>query len=351
VVEEGLLRLGILTGGGDCPGLNAVIRAAVVRTLRTHHGRMLGFENGWLGLQRDLVRELDRNAITGILPRGGTILGTSRTDPFREGGGLDAVRAGMARHAVDGLLVCGGDGTLAAASRLADEGVPIVGIPKTIDNDVPGTDWSFGFDTALTTIVRAVDALHTTAESHDRVIVVEVMGRSTGWLAVCAGTAGGADAVVAPEQPVSVTGVCDLIRHRIARGRLFSIVVVAEGARFEPESDGTTLVTAQRLDRFGRPQYGGIGEQLAQAIAARVGVETRTVTLGYVQRGGTPTAFDRLLGTRMGVMAVDLAARREFGRMVSLQGGRVTSVALAGVRQGPRPVDPALYDVASVFFG
>ncbi len=345
------VRLGILTGGGDCPGLNAVIRAAVVRTLRTYQGGMLGFENGWLGLQRDLVRELDRHAIIGILPRGGTILGTSRTDPFRDGGGFEAVRAGFERHALDGLLVCGGDGTLAAASRLAESGLPIIGIPKTIDNDVPGTDWSFGFDTALTTIVHAVDALHTTAESHDRVIVVEVMGRSVGWLAVCAGTAGGADVVIAPELPMSVAEVCDAIRQRVARGRLFSIVVVAEGARFTPDPDGSTLELPDRRDRFGRPQYGGVGEVLAQAIGARLGIETRTVTLGYVQRGGTPTAFDRLLGTRMGVEAVDCAARGTFGCMVSLQGGRVTTVPLAGVRQGPRPVDAALMDVARVFFG
>ena len=345
------LRLGILTGGGDCPGLNAVIRAVVVRTLRTHHGRVLGFERGWLGLQQDLMRELDRNAITGILPRGGTILGTSRTDPFREGGGLQAVKSGFERHALDGLLVCGGEGTLAAASRLADEGLPIIGLPKTIDNDVPGTDWSFGFDTALTTIVHAVDALHTTAESHDRVIVVEVMGRSAGWLAVCAGTAGGADVVVTPEQPVTMAEVCELIRHRVARGRAFSIVVVAEGARFAPDPDGATMDVPETLDRFGRPRYGGVGAVVARAIADRLGIETRTVTLGYVQRGGTPTAFDRLLGTRMGVAAADLAAARRFGRMVSLQGGRIGSVPLETVRAGARTVDAELLEVARTFSG
>jgi phosphofructokinase-like protein len=344
------MRLGILTGGGDCPGLNAVIRAAVVRTTRTYEGTVLGFEHGWLGMLQDHVRELDLKAILGILPRGGTMLGTSRTDPFREGG-LDAMRDAFERHAVDGLIVCGGDGTLAAAARLAEAGLPIVGVPKTIDNDVPGTDFAFGFDTALTTVVRAIDALHTTAESHERVMVVEVMGRNSGWIAVCACIAGGADVVVTPEHPATMAEVCGHIRHRLARGRNFSIVVVAEGARFSPEPDGRVVETPHRLDPFGRPQYGGVGEVVAREIATQLGVDTRTVTLGYVQRGGTPTAFDRLLGTRMGMAAVDHIARSEFGRMVSLQGGHITSVDLSVVRTGTRPVDAELYDAARVFFG
>ena len=345
------MRLGILTGGGDCPGLNAVIRAVVVRALRTHEGHVLGFEDGWLGLLRNRVRDLDLNAVTGILPRGGTMLGTSRIDPYREAGGVGALREAFAHHRLDGLLVCGGDGTLGAAARLAEDGLPIIGIPKTIDNDVPGTDYSFGFDTALTTVVRAVDALHSTAESHDRVIVVEVMGRTCGWLAVCAGLAGGADVVVAPERPVALEEVCDFIRHRLARGRDFSIVVVAEGARFKPDPDGTAPETPSRLDRLGRIQYGGVGALVAGEIERRLGIETRTVTLGYVQRGGTPTAFDRLLGSRMGIAAVDLAAGRQYGRLVSLQGARIRSVDLAVVREGPRPVDPELYEAARVFFG
>jgi phosphofructokinase-like protein len=344
------MRVGILTGGGDCPGLNAVIRAAVVHTLRTYQGTVLGFEHGWLGVVQDHVQPLDLDAIRGILPRGGTMLGTSRIDPFREGG-LEAMRAGFARHGLDGLLVCGGDGTLAAAARLSESGLPIVGIPKTIDNDVTGTDFSFGFDTALSTVVRAIDALHSTAESHDRVMVVEVMGRNTGWIAVCSGIAGGADVVVTPERPTNLSEVCGHVQHRLARGRKFSIVVVAEGARFKPEPDGTLREAPHRLDPFGRPQYGGVGELVAREIAERLGVETRTVTLGYVQRGGTPTAFDRLLGTRMGMGAVDLVARREFGRMMSLQGGHVTSVELSTARGGPRPVDEELYEVARVFFG
>jgi 6-phosphofructokinase 1 len=345
------MRLGILTGGGDCPGLNAVIRAAVVRTVRTYQDHMLGIEDGWLGLFESRVRDLDLPAIKGILPRGGTILGTSRTDPIQHEGGVQAIKDAVALHELDGLLVCGGDGTLAAAARLWEEGVPIIGIPKTIDNDVPETDFAFGFDTALGHVVNAVDALHTTAESHDRVIVLEVMGRSTGWIAVCGGLAGGADVIVAPEHPATVQEICNYIRHRQARGRYFSIIVVAEGAKFLPEPDGRTLEVPERRDKFGRPRYGGVGELLANEIEARLRTETRTVTLGFVQRGGTPTPFDRLLGSRMGVAAVDLAAKREFGRMVSLRGGHITSVDLAVVRQGPRPVPDELFEAARVFFG
>ena len=344
------MRLGILTGGGDCPGLNALIRAAAIRVLRTYDGRMVGFLHGWHGLIRDQHLDLDLNRIRGILPRGGTILGTSRVDPFREST-VEALKEGLQRHHLDGLLVCGGDGTLSAANRLSELGLPVIGIPKTIDNDVPGTEQSFGYDTALTTVTRAVDALHTTAEAHDRVIVLETMGRSVGWLAVGAAIAGGADVVVAPEVPTSVHEVCEFVRHRIARGRDFSIVVVAEGAKFRPDPDGWAPTVEGRSDRFGRPIYGGIGEVVAREIERRLAVETRTVTLGYVQRGGTPTAFDRLLATRMGIHAVDLAARGEFGRLVSLQGGRVRAVELSVVRSGARPVDPELYDAARVFFG
>jgi phosphofructokinase-like protein len=345
------MRLGILTGGGDCPGLNALIRAAVVRTVRTYQGQMVGFEDGWLGLFRSRARDLDLPAIKGILPRGGTILGTSRTDPLREEGGAQAVQDALALHELDGLLVCGGDGTLAAAARLWEAGVPIIGIPKTIDNDVQGTDTSFGFDTALNHVVSAVDALHTTAESHDRVIVIEVMGRSTGWIAVCGGIAGGADVIVTPERPTSVHEICTFIRHRQARGRFFSIVVVAEGAEFQPDPDGKTIEVPRRRDSSGRPRYGGVGEILAAEIEARLKTETRTVTLGFVQRGGTPSPFDRLLGSRMGVAAVDLAAKGKYGRMVSIQGGRITSVDLTVVRQGPRSVPAELFETARVFFG
>lgn len=345
------MRLGILTGGGDCPGLNAVIRAAVVRTIRTYESQIIGFLDGWLGVLEGHTQELTLDKVRGILPRGGTMLGTSRTDPVRREGGVEKVRDAIRLFELDALLVCGGDGTLAGAATLADAGMPIIGIPKTIDNDIPGTDYSFGFDTALSSVVHAIDALHTTAESHDRVIVVEVMGRSVGWIAVASSIAGGADVVLAPERPISVTQVCDYIRLRRARGRGFSIVVVAEGAEFAPEPDGTTVEIPRRVDQFGRPRYGGIGDVLAQHIEHRTSIETRTVTLGYVQRGGTPTAFDRLLGTRMGVHAVDLAARAEFGRMVSLQGSRITSVPLSVVREGPRPVDVTLLETSKIFFG
>ncbi len=344
------MRLGILTGGGDCPGLNAVIRAVARRVLRGHDGQLVGFLDGWKGLIQSRTLELDLDTVRGILPRGGTMLGTSRTDPLRESSVVklqDAFRL----HEIDGLLVCGGEGTLAAALRLSEAGLPIIGIPKTIDNDVPGTEYSFGFDTALDTVVRAADALHTTAESHDRVMVLETMGRTTGWLAVCAGIAGGADVVVAPEAPTSVQAVCDHIRRRVARGRDFSIVLVAEGAEFVPDADGFVLQAPDRRDPFGRPRFGGIGELLAGEIERRLGIETRTVILGYTQRGGTPTAFDRLLGTRMGVAAADFAAAGKYGTMVSLQGGRIVPVDLSVIRQGARRVDPELYACAQVFFG
>jgi 6-phosphofructokinase 1 len=328
-----------------------VIRAAALRAVRTYDTFLLGFENGWRGLLESHSRELSLAQVGGILHRGGTILGTSRMDPVRPPYGLAAVKDAFAFHELDGLLVCGGDGTLSAALQIVEAGLPIVGIPKTIDNDVPGTDFSFGFDTALTRIVEAVDALHSTAEVHERVIVLEVMGRTAGWLGVCAGIAGGADVTVIPEEPMSVTEVCTFIRHRIARGRKFSIVVVSEGAVFKADPDGTVLEGPVRFDEFGRRRYGGIGDALADVIEQRLGIETRTVKLGYVQRGGTPSPFDRLLGSRMGVMAVDLAAAGRYGRMVSFQGGHITSVDLAVVRQGPRLVDPELVQVARVFFG
>lgn len=345
------MRLGLLTGGGDCPGLNAFIRAAVIHTIRTHESQIVGFRDGWKGLIEGEVSELTLQSIAGILPRGGTVLGTSRVDPIRLAGGVDKVKEAFRLFELDGLLVCGGDGTLSAACSVAEAGVPIIGIPKTIDDDVPGTDHAFGFDTALGHVVRAVDALHSTAESHDRVIVVEVMGRTTGWIAASAAIAGGADVAVTPEDPMSVQQVADVIRMRRARGRMFSLVVVAEGARFLPDPDGSVLEATHRKDAFGRPRFGGVGEELARLLEARTGMETRTVTLGYVQRGGSPSPFDRLLASRMGLHAVDLAVRGEYGRMVSLQGLEVTSVPLSVVRQGPRLASPDLLAAARVFYG
>ena len=345
------MRLGILTGGGDCPGLNAAIRAVAVHAVRTHDRLVLGFLDGWRGLLDDRVRELDLRAVAGLLPRGGTMLGTSRVDPYREQGGVAAVRAAFERHDLAGLIVCGGEGTLAAAARLSADGLPIVGIPKTIDNDVPGTEYSIGYDTAVTTVTHAIDALHSHAESHDRVIVVEVMGRSVGWIAAAAGLAGGADVTVTPESGMCCEDVCERIRGRQARGRDFSIVVVAEGVTFSPDADGRTIEAPVRLDRFGRPIFGGVGELLARELESRLGVETRTVTLGYVQRGGTPTAFDRILATRMGLAAVDLVVQGRFGRMVSVGCGAIDSVPLAGVLEGPRQTDAALLQAARVFSG
>ena len=345
------MRLGILTGGGDCPGLNAVIRAAVVRTIRTHDGLMLGFPDGWRGLIENRVRELDLKSVAGALPRGGTLLGTSRVDPFRESGGVGAIREAIAAHELQALIVCGGDGTLSAAAKLAEAGAPIIGVPKTIDNDVHGTDYALGYDTALTTVVRAIDALHSHAESHDRVIVIEVMGRNAGWLALGASIAGGGDVVVAPELPMSIEDVCNCIRSRSARGRDFSIVVVAEGAAFLPEPDDSKFEAPFKNDAVGRKLYGGVGEMVATEIERRLGVETRTVNLGYVQRGGTPSAFDRILGTRMGLHAVDLAVRGELNRMVCARAGQVTSVELSVVLKGTRLAEPELIDAARVFFG
>lgn len=344
------MRLGILTGGGDCPGLNAVIRAAAVRTIREHQGTLVGFLDGWKGLLENRSCALDREAIRGILPRGGTVLGTSRVDPM-EGGGPARLREAFAAAGIAGLIVCGGEGTLRATLDVSQAGLPVVGVPKTIDNDVPGTDYSVGFDTALETVVRAVDQLHTTAESHDRVIVVETMGRTAGWLGVCAGLAGGADVTIAPEAPVSVHEVCECIRHRISRGRMFSIVVVAEGARFETDPDGWRMPDETRKGASGRTVFGGVGTRLAGEIERRLRIESRTVQLGYVQRGGTPTAFDRLLASRMGVHAADLAARGEVGRMVRLKGLEIGSIGLEVLEMGARPVEPELLDTARVFFG
>jgi 6-phosphofructokinase 1 len=346
------MRLGLLTGGGDCPGLNAVIRAAVVHTVRTHESQIVGFLDGWKGLLEGHVRELSLESIGGILPRGGTILGTSRVNPLKPPmGGLDRLRDAFHLFRLDGLLVCGGDGTLSAAHAISREGLPIIGIPKTIDNDVPGTDYAFGFDTALRHVVDAIDALHSTAESHDRVLVLEVMGRTAGWIAACAAIAGGADVAITPEDPMSVQQVVDVIRQRRARGRMFSIVVVAEGAAFLPDPDGSRLETPHQLDEFGRPRFGGVGDLLAQELEARTHMETRTVKLGYVQRGGTPSPFDRLLGSRMGVHAVDLAARRQYGCMVALKGLDITSVPLSVVEQGARLATPELLATARVFYG
>jgi len=335
------VRIGILTAGGDCPGLNAVIRGVVARANERHDAVVVGVLDGWDGLMEGRVRPLDREAVRGILQRGGTILGTSRRDPYVHGEGAASVRTTLEREHLDGLVVVGGDGTLRSALRLSEEGIPIVGVPKTIDNDIPGTDATFGFDTAAQTAAEAIDRITTTAESHDRVMVVEVMGRTCGWIATYAGIAAGADAILVPEEPYDLDAVADLVRARAARGRRYSVVVVAEGIVPPP---GAGL--AAPLDAFGFERLGGVAAVVATELERRTGFEARVTVLGHIQRGGTPTATDRVLGSRFGVAAADLAVTGTFGRMISLRGVDVVDVPLEVVRGDPRSVPAAILDVA-----
>lgn len=345
------VRIAILTGGGDCPGLNAVIRAVVRRTFHSHGGQVLGISNGWAGLIEGRVSPLDMSAVSGILPKGGTILGTSRTNPFKVERGVERIMENLQKFGIEVLIVVGGEDTLGVAVKLHEMGVKVVGVPKTIDNDLSGTDYTFGFDTAVNIATEAIDRLHTTAESHNRVMVVEVMGRHAGWIAVEAGMAGGADVVLIPEIPISVDEVCDLIKQRHLRGKDFSIVVVAEGAKFRDRDSSRMIIQDEKLDAFGHVRLGGIGAILARAIEEKIGFEARYAVLGYIQRGGTPTAFDRVLGTRFGVVAADMAAKGEFGKMVSLQGNKITSVDLREAVGKLKTVDMDLYEIASIFFG
>jgi 6-phosphofructokinase 1 len=341
-------RIGVLNGGGDCPGLNAVIRA-IVRKGAEHYGNVIvGFRNGYRGLLDGAVMELTPQSARGILHRGGTILGTSRIDPFRVEGGPDLIRETLMGYRIEGLIVIGGEGTLSTAAKLASEGTNIVGVPKTIDNDLAATDYTFGFDTAVQVATDAIDRLHTTAESHNRVMVLEVMGRQTGWIGVHAGLAGGADVILIPEHPFIVEEVCDHIRHRHSRGHLFSIVVVSEGAL---PKEGTMEVPPYTEDEFGRPRLGGISNLIAAEIQRRTGYETRVTILGHVQRGGSPSAFDRVLATRYGVAAVDLASEGKWGRMVALRGTRIEDCPLDEAVSELKRVPDQLYEVAEVFFG
>ncbi|HVB40974.1 MAG TPA: 6-phosphofructokinase [Terriglobales bacterium] len=343
------MRIGILTGGGDCPGLNAVIRA-VVRKGTMHYGdSVVGFLEGWRGVVENHTMPLDMESIAGIIHRGGTILRTSRTNPKRQPDGLERVRATFEAQKLEALIAIGGDDTLGVAKWLFDQGLPVVGVPKTIDNDLSGTDLCFGFDTAVGIATEAIDRLHSTAEAHNRVMVVEVMGREAGWIALYSGVAGGADVVLIPEKAYDIDEVCELLKRRHSRGKYFSIVVVAEGAK--PKNVMESVSQGEKLDAFGHARLGGIGNQLAAQIEQRTGYETRAVILGHTQRGGTPTAFDRMLGTRYGVQAIDMAHRGEFGRMAALHGQELTSVPLAQALGSNRKVDDALYEMASVFFG
>jgi phosphofructokinase-like protein len=343
-------RVGLLTGGGDCPGLNAVIRAVVRSGLASGEHSFVGFRHGWAGVLRGEALELELQSTVGILPRGGTILGTSRTNPFAEGqGGLEAIRDTLERRGVDALIPIGGEDTLGVALRLHEAGIPIVGVPKTIDNDLGATDVTFGFQTAVQIVTDAIDRLHTTAESHNRVMVVEVMGRHAGWIATHAGIAGGADAVLVPERPFDVEEVCAHLRRRHERGRSFSIVVVAEGAT--PRAGTMQTVRGSATDAFGHARLGGIGVTLEHEIERRTGYETRVTILGHVQRGGTPTAFDRVLATRLGVAAMYAVASGRFGTMVALRGTAIVEVELAQALAAPKLLDPELYATAELFFG
>jgi 6-phosphofructokinase 1 len=341
------VKVGVLTGGGDCPGLNAVIRAVGRRSFQRGH-EVVGVRDGWRGLVEDELEPLGPREISGILPRGGTILGTTRTNPYKLDGGVDRVLETFERSGLDALVAIGGEDTLGVATRLFEERrFPVVGVPKTIDNDLSGTDYTFGFDTAVFIATEAIDRLHTTAESHNRVMVVEVMGRNTGWIAVMSGMAGGADVILIPEQPISIDEACDDIRRRHERGKDFSIVVVSEGYELEGLAD------EGEQDQFGhvRLSQRGVGDALAREIEERTGFETRVTVLGHVQRGGSPTPRDRVLATRFGLKAADLAHKRKFGRMASLQGDRVVDVALRDATAELKTVPPEWYDVARAFFG
>jgi ATP-dependent phosphofructokinase / diphosphate-dependent phosphofructokinase len=343
------VRVGVLTGGGDCPGLNAAIRAIVRKGIDTHGHAIIGFRDGWRGPLENLFEELTIESTRGILPRGGTILGTSRTNPLKHDDGPTRVRETMQSLHLDGLIAIGGEDTLGAASALhADHGVNVVGVPKTIDNDLSATDVTFGFDTAIQVATEAIDRLHTTAESHHRVMVVEVMGRHVGWIALHAGLAGGGDVILTPERPFDIDEVCKLIRRRHAKGRFFSIVVTAEGA---VPKEGTMETAADGEDEFGHVRLGGIGQRLEREIEKRTGFETRAVVLGHIQRGGTPTAYDRVLATRFGVAAIDAAHEGSWGTMPALRGSRIELVPLAEAVRELKTVPADELDVATPFLG
>jgi 6-phosphofructokinase 1 len=342
------MRIGVLTGGGDCPGLNAVIRAVVRKAIDGHGDHVVGFCDGWRGVLENTFMELTIESTRGILPRGGTILRSSRTNPYKRDDGVEQVRETFAVHRLNGLIAIGGEDTLGAANRLHQDGIHVIGVPKTIDNDLGATDVTFGFDTALQVASEAIDRLHTTAESHNRILVVEVMGRHAGWIALHSGLAGGADVILIPEQPFDIEQVCDLIRHRHARGRYFSIVVAAEGAI---PKEGTLSVSTGQVDEFGHPRLGGIGHVLEREIEDRTGFETRATVLGHVQRGGTPTAFDRVLATRLGLAAVDAVHDGDWGMMMALRGTQIERVPLVDAVAQLRTVPVEEYQRYGVLFG
>jgi 6-phosphofructokinase 1 len=341
------MRIGVLTGGGDCPGLNAVIRAVVRKGVTVHGHEFVGFRDGWRGPLEGDIMQLDVQAVRGILPRGGTILGSSRTNPIKIDGGVEKIKENLAGGGVDALIAIGGEDTLGVAKQLFDRGVKVVGVPKTIDNDLNATDYTFGFDTAVNIATEAIDRLHTTAESHHRALICEVMGRHAGWIALHAGMAGGANVILIPEKPFDIDKVCAYVESRF-KTRYAPIIVVAEGAH---PMEGQMALQAGELDSFGHVRLGGIGEMLAKEIEKRTGKEARTTVLGHIQRGGTPTAFDRVLATRFGLQAIDAVHDGDFGVMVALRGTDIVRVGLDEATKELKTVPVSRYEEAEVFFG
>jgi 6-phosphofructokinase 1 len=345
------MKIGMLTGGGDCPGLNAVIRAVVRKGIFTYEDEFVGFMEGWRGVIENTSIPLDLDAVGGILPRGGTILRTSRTNPSKRPDGIDRCLATLEKNQIDGLVAIGGDDTLSVAQKLHERGAKVVGVPKTIDNDLGGTDYTFGFDTACNIVCEALDRVHTTAEAHNRVMVVEVMGRDAGWIALYSGIAGGADVILIPERPFDIDKIADSIRQRHERGRYFSIVVVAEGARFSSEpGQGSSVLQDMGKDEFGHVKLGGIANILAREIEKRTGYETRAVVLGHIQRGGSPSAFDRVLATRYGLGAIDMVHRGEFGCMAALRSNKIVSSPLLEAISRNRIVDDEMIQIVDGLF-
>lgn len=345
------MKIGILTGGGDCPGLNAVIRAVVRKGTFHYDDQFTGFLEGWRGVIEDQSMPLDLDTVGGILPRGGTILRTSRTNPSKRPDGVERCIATLKKHGIEALVAIGGDDTLSVAQKLYEAGVKVVGVPKTIDNDLGGTDYTFGFDTACNVVCEAIDRVHTTAEAHNRVMVVEVMGRDAGWIAMYSGIAGGADVILIPERPFNVDQVAESIRQRHERGRYFSIIVVAEGAKFSSDTGkGAPVIQDMGKDEFGHAKLGGIANILAREIESRTKFETRAVVLGHIQRGGSPTAFDRVLATRYGLGAIDMVHRAEFGCMAALRANKIVAVTLKEAISKNRVVDDEMIHIADGLF-
>jgi len=343
------MKVGILTGGGDAPGINATLRAIVRKAIQDYGYETLGIKDGWRGLIEGDFVPLDLEDLAGMLPRGGSILGTTRTNPFKSEDGAKRILKNVSEHGVKAVIAIGGEDTLGVAYKLYEMGLPVVGVPKTIDNDLVGTDYTLGFQTAVAIACEALDRLHTTAEAHHRVIILEVMGRHTGWIALEAGIAGGADVILIPEKPFDVEEVCEYIKRRQERGRNFSVIVVAEGTK---PKGGQEIVYSSGVDEFGHARLGGVGYYIGKEIEKRIeNIDTRAVVLGHLQRGGSPVAFDRILATRFGIAAIDLVHEGKFGQMVAIQGNTIVSVPLKDVVGERKTVNLKLYEIAETFFG